>query len=67
MTSFLITSALVIFIAMTLLWLRQRVTKNATSIDAVWALGIAIQTALLAWRTDGDMLRRSVIAGLVGA
>jgi steroid 5-alpha reductase family enzyme len=66
MTSFYWISASVILAAATLLWWRQTFTKNATSVDAAWALGIGIQTALLAARADGDVLRRVVIAVLVG-
>lgn len=55
------------WLLMTGLWWRQRSTKNATSVDAFWAIGIAIETALLAWQAHGDVIRRTVIAALVGA
>jgi len=61
----LAASAAVIFFVMTGLWARQRVTKNATSVDVAWALGIAAQTALLAALAQGAPARRAVIAGLV--
>ncbi len=67
MMSFYLISALVIFGGMTLLYYRQTITKNATSVDMYWALGIGIQTALIAWKSDGDLVRRVVIAILVGA
>ncbi len=51
---------------MALLWFRQRATGNATAVDVAWALGIAAETALLAWKSDGDFTRRCAIAGLVG-
>lgn len=49
----------------TALWLRQRKTRNATAVDAAWALGVGAQTALLAAVSDGDAPRRIVLAGLV--
>jgi steroid 5-alpha reductase family enzyme len=49
------------------LWARQRVTRNVNSADAWWALGIGAFAAALAWREDGDPLRRLVLGGLVGA
>ncbi len=67
MTTVLLFCGVGSFLLMTALWLRQRVTKNATSVDAFWALGIATETALLAWKADGDLIRRTVIAILVGA
>lgn len=67
MSHYLLISAGVIFAAMVLLYWRQTFTQNATSIDAYWALCIGIQTAMLALRTDGDALRRGVIAILVGS
>lgn len=52
---------------MTLLFFRHQATKNSTSVDAFWAAGIGIETALIAWKAEGDVLRRVVIAALVGA
>lgn len=59
-------SAILIWAVFSLLWLQQRRTQNATAVDAAWALGIGLQTAFLAWSSDGSPLRRIVIAGLVG-
>ena len=63
---FYFTSFMTILTVMTLFYFRQRITKNATSVDAVWALGIGIHTAFLSWRAEGDEARRWVIAVLVG-
>lgn len=48
------------------LWCHQARTKNATLVDAAWALGIGVQTAFLAHFTDGDYARRLAVTGLVG-
>lgn len=66
MTSVLLISAIVIFLVINLAYWRQTITKNATSIDAIWALGIGIQTIVLGYKSDGDELRRIVICSLVG-
>jgi steroid 5-alpha reductase family enzyme len=60
-----VISTPVIFLFFAGLWLRQRAVRNATSVDAWWALGVGLHTAALAWRADGDAVRRSVIAVLV--
>lgn len=64
--SFHAVSAAAVLALFTLLWLRQRVTRNASSVDAWWALGVGVFTAALAWRAGGDPLRRLVLASLVG-
>ncbi len=64
MTAYLIISAAVILVVVSLAWWRQDITKNANSIDAIWALGIGAQTVLLAAQADGDQLRRIIIAAL---
>ncbi len=65
MKTTLIISAIVSWAVMTLLWLRQRKTHNATSVDMVWAFGIGLETIALAVVMEGHPLRRAVIAGLV--
>ncbi len=66
MKDFLIFSPLAILALMTFLWARQLKTKNATPVDAAWAIGIGVQTICLALLSQGDPVRRLVIAGLVG-
>lgn len=55
-----------ILVVFALLWAHQRRTKNATLVDAAWALGIGAHTALLGHFADGEYLRRLVVVGLVG-
>ena len=66
MTQLLTGCAVGAVVLMTLMWLRQRATKNANAVDVAWSIGIAVETALLAWKADGDIVRRVVIAALVG-
>lgn len=66
MTPGLGIAAVSIWAVFTFLWIRQRQTRNATSVDAAWALGIGLQTAYLAWSAEGLPLRRALIGGLVG-
>lgn len=67
MTAGLWISALLIWAAFSLLWVHQHRTRNATAVDAAWALGIGLQTAYLAGSAAGAPSRRAVIAALVGA
>lgn len=67
MSGLLVFFAAASFLLMTGLWWRQRFTKNATSVDVAWSLGIAVETAILAWASDGDVLRRMVVCVLVSA
>lgn len=67
MTTYLLIAAPAVLAAVSLLFWRHQAIKNATSIDAWWALGIGVHTAFLAWFADGDPLRRAVVAALVGA
>lgn len=67
MTGLFLVFAVGSIVLMTGMWWRQRFTKNATSVDVAWSLGIAAETAILAWASDGAPLRRIVIAVLVSA
>jgi steroid 5-alpha reductase family enzyme len=49
---------------MTLAWARQLRTRNATSVDALWALCLGALVASHAWRHDGDAWRRALVAAL---
>lgn len=51
---------------MTLLWLTQVVTRNATVVDVGWALGMGLSACYLAWVSDGDAGRRILTASLLG-
>jgi steroid 5-alpha reductase family enzyme len=54
-------------VAFGLLWLRQLRTKNATSVDAVWATSIALLVAAYAWPRGGTTaLFVAVLAGTWG-
>lgn len=59
-------SALFWGVVFTLLWARQLKTKNATSVDAAWALGVGVQTVFLAWISEGTPSRRLLVSLLVG-
>ncbi|MHC4931809.1 MAG: DUF1295 domain-containing protein [Planctomycetota bacterium] len=47
---------------MALLWWRQRRTKDATSVDAAWALALGLLAILYAVRVDGETGRRLLVA-----
>jgi len=49
---------------MTLLWLRQLRTRNATSVDAAWSAGMGILALLFALESEGDPARRWLVGGL---
>lgn len=66
MKTILIGMAIADLVVMTAVWWRQKSTKNANAVDMIWALGIGLQTAILAFVLNGDPFRRLVIAGMVG-
>lgn len=66
MKTLLIVAPFVMLAAMTALWARQLKTRNATAVDAVWAVLIGLQTVAMAALATGDPVRRLVIAVLVG-
>lgn len=49
---------------MLLLWRRQRKTRNATSVDAAWALCLALLAVWYAVRSGGEPARRVLVAAL---
>lgn len=52
-------------ICMTLLWLRQKRTQNAGTVDVAWAFGVGISAAALSLlASDGWMSRRILVASL---
>jgi len=53
-------------VAFLLLWLRQRRTQNATSVDAAWSAGIGLCAIGFAALLDGDPAQRWLAAGLGG-
>jgi steroid 5-alpha reductase family enzyme len=55
---------LALAVVMALLWWRQRATKNATSVDAAWALGLGFLALLYAWRGEGEPARRILVAAV---
>ncbi|MHC4945219.1 MAG: DUF1295 domain-containing protein [Planctomycetota bacterium] len=54
-------------LVMTVLYMIQRSTKNAGIVDAGWAFGVGGLALFYALSSDGDTLRRLVLALLVGA
>jgi steroid 5-alpha reductase family enzyme len=64
-TRVLAVAAVLCWAAFSLLWLRQRATRNATAVDAAWAVGIGLMTAALAWASPGNAARRGALALLV--
>jgi steroid 5-alpha reductase family enzyme len=56
----------VMFIIMTLLWLRQRATHNAGIVDIAWSFGTGLCAAWFAFIADGDVTRRTIIAAMAG-
>jgi steroid 5-alpha reductase family enzyme len=50
-----------------LLWLRQVRTRNATSVDAAWALSIALLVGAYAFTSDAALSLRVLVAGGAGA
>lgn len=48
-------------------WMRQRTTKNATSVDVVWTANLGLMAGLYALLGDGDPRRRTLLALLAGA
>ena len=53
---------LALAVVMALLWARQRTTRNATSVDAAWALGLGFLALLYAWGGEGEPARRALVA-----
>ena len=51
-------------IAMALVWFVQRKTQRADWVDVAWALGTGSLAAVLALASDGDAVRRALIAAL---
>lgn len=51
---------------MTLLWIYQQITRNATIVDIGWSFGMGVSACYLAWTSDGDLGRRILTATLMG-
>jgi steroid 5-alpha reductase family enzyme len=51
---------------MTLLWVYQAITRNATIVDVGWSLGMGLSACYLAWAGEGDLSRRILAASLMG-
>ena len=49
---------------MAALWWRQCTTRNATSVDAAWALALGVLAIAYALFTDGLPARRAIVAGV---
>lgn len=53
-------------VLMTVLWLRQLQTLNATSVDAAWSVGLGLLAVGYALFTDGAPGRRLLVGALAG-
>ena len=53
-------------ILMALLWLRQLHTKNATSVDAAWSVGLGLLAVGYALFAEGNPARRLLVGTLAG-
>lgn len=51
---------------MTLLWIYQVFSKNATIVDVGWSFGMGLSACYLAFVSDGDLYRRIFAASLMG-
>jgi steroid 5-alpha reductase family enzyme len=60
----LLLAWLTLAIVFGLLWWRQTATRNATSVDAAWALAIGAGGALAACLGDGAPLQRAIAGGI---
>tara|TARA_Y100000588_G_scaffold202682_1_gene216464 strand:- start:1124 stop:1897 length:774 start_codon:yes stop_codon:yes gene_type:complete len=52
--------------ALSLLWVRQLATRNATSVDVAWSAGLAFLAVFFSWFVDGEPGRR-ILVGLLGS
>ncbi len=62
-----VIAAVACSLAFALLWWRQTKTRNATSVDAAWAIAIGVLGLASAAFGSGHALQRTVAAALVGA
>jgi len=63
---FLLQAWIGLAVGYTLLWLRQLRTRNATSVDAAWALSIGLLTAISAGTGEGSTPQRWLMVTLAG-
>ena len=54
----------VMAVTLAALWMRQRATGNATSVDVAWSAGLAFLALLYPWFVQGDPLRRALVSAL---
>ncbi len=66
MISLVLIGWAVLAVALGLLWARQLVTKNATSVDVAWSGGLAFLAGYYAWFAEGDTTRRALVGTLAG-
>jgi len=64
MTGLVLGSWAVIASAMTVLWLMQRRTLNATSVDVAWSAALAVLAPAYALLAEGDPGRRALVGAL---
>lgn len=64
MTRLLLLGWAALALMMVVLWLRQRQTRNATSVDAAWSAGMGILAVGYALLSDGTPARRLLVGAL---
>lgn len=62
MMSSVVQGWVVLAITMCLLWVRQLQTRDATTVDVAWSLGVGFLALWFAWQSTGDPVRRGVVA-----
>ena len=66
MTAVVVAAWGALALVMAVLWRRQLTTRDATSVDAAWATGLALLALLYPWWVEGDLARRALV-GAAGA
>ncbi len=64
MTTLVLSAWAVLAVLFTLLWARQRVTRNATSVDVAWAASLGSLVVLYGVVGEGDGMRRLLVTTL---
>jgi steroid 5-alpha reductase family enzyme len=66
LTVLIIKGYLMLFLLQTALWVRQVFTKNASSADVGWSVGMALLVLFFAFNIEGFWLRKLIVVSLLG-